>query len=65
MNQIDRYIRKFAEESITPQDEVILECLEYCGVYGAKDLTLEQVQEFDECRRERNGSRMERHGRTQ
>ena len=43
---VSDYVEKMAAASKTPQHEVILECLEWFGLYGVKDLTLEQAGEF-------------------
>lgn len=40
------YIQALADHSETPQHELIVECLEECGVCGTRDLTLEQLQQF-------------------
>ena len=46
----DRYIQMLAAGSRTPQHELIVECLEYYGAYGTRELTEQQLKEFAERR---------------
>lgn len=55
---ISRYIKMLAKASLTPQHEMILECLEYYGVYGTRELTEEQLKEFIVKRRTDNEQRI-------
>lgn len=42
------YVCQFAARSVTPQHELVEECLEHFGIFGTKELTLEQTAEWME-----------------
>lgn len=48
------YISQFAIESVTPQHELIEECLKHFGIFGVQELTLEQAAEWMEIIYRRN-----------
>lgn len=46
MKTINECIKKMTELSKTPYHEVINDCLDYYGVLGVRDLTVEQANNY-------------------
>ncbi len=46
METVTEHIHRMADLSRTEQHEVILECLEFHGITGTRELTVEMAEEF-------------------